>query len=285
MIQAVISNGLIVSGYLIMATKNRLRTNSKSRTHALAQHFGYDGLINSNNELSLTKRYLNSQQLQYQCEQSNIETIFKLTYDECNNETTTEPDPDWLVRFIKMAKQVYSSSMQRLWAQILKQELTHPGTTSLRALTILISMTHKEALLFQRIMSVSCQINNNKDRKIITSIKTTKKVIYFWTKNNSYPIEYHQYAIPYSSIIILMDLGLILKTEFESSKINPRQNIQLYFQSISYTLNSYNKNTSFTYYRISPIGQELASLIDYNSNNKYQDYLLNTLASVFTITT
>ena len=266
-------------------SKNRLRTNSKSRTHALAQHFGYDGLINSNNELSLTKRYLNSQQLQYQYEQSNIETIFKLTYDECNNETTTEPDPDWLVRFIKMAKQVYSSSMQRLWAQILKQELTHPGTTSLRALTILISMTHKEALLFQRIMSVSCQINNNKDRKIITSIKTTKKVIYFWTKNNSYPIEYHQYALPYSSIIILMDLGLILKTEFESSKINPRQNIQLYFQSISYTLNSYNKNTSFTYYRISPIGQELASLIDYNSNNKYQDYLLNTLASVFTITT
>ncbi|MEC6798342.1 TIGR03899 family protein [Photobacterium sp. S4TG1] len=263
----------------------RQRTSSKSRTHALAQHFGFDGLINSNNERSLMERNIHSQQLQQQHEQYNIETIFKLTYDQCNNETTTEPDPDWLVRFINMAKQVYSPSMQKLWAQILKKELIYPGSTSLRALTILISMTHKEALLFQRVMSVSCQVNNNKDRKVITSIKTTEKIIYFGTKSKSYPIEYHQYALPYSSIIILMDLGLILKTELESSKINHTQNIQLHFKTISYTLSCHNKNTSLTYYRISPTGQELASLIDHNTNTKYQDYLLSRLIQVFTITT
>ncbi|MEC6824292.1 TIGR03899 family protein [Photobacterium piscicola] len=263
----------------------RLRTNSKNRIYALAQHFGYDGLISSHNKHSLTERYANSQQLHHQREQYNIETIFKLTYEQCNNETTTEPDPDWLARFIKMAKQVYSSSMQNLWAQILKKELIHPGTTSLRALTILISMTHKEALLFQYIMSVSCQINNTKDRKIVTNIKTIDKLMFFLVKNKNYPIEYNQYSIPYSSIVILMDLGLILKTEFESSKINHTQTIQLHFKNISYSLNCYNKNTSFTYYRISPIGEELATLIDYSCNTKYQNYLLNILTQIFTITT
>ncbi|WP_363316469.1 DUF2806 domain-containing protein [uncultured Photobacterium sp.] len=138
--------------------------------------------------------------------------------------------------------------MQNLWAQILKKELIHSGTISLRALTILISMTHEEALLFQYIMSVSCQINNTKDRKIVTNIKTTEKVMCFWVKDNNYPIEYHQYSLPYSSIVILMDLGLILKTEFESSKINHIQNIQLYFKNISYSLNCYNKSASITVY-------------------------------------
>lgn len=260
----------------------RSLTKSKNRTQSLAQHFGYDSLINPNNDLSLAKRLFNSQQLQYQREQHNIEKIFKLTYDECKTETTTEPDPDWLVRFIEMAKQVHSPSMQKLWARTLKKELTRPGTTSLKTLTILITMTQRETLLFQRIISVCCQIGKNNDKKIITSIKAPAKFIHFGAKIRHYPIEYN---LPYSSIIILMDLGLILKTEFESSAMNHTASLQLYLQDIRYNLSCYNKNTSFTYYRISPIGQELASLIEYKQNPKYQTYLLEVLAQLFSITT
>lgn len=260
-------------------------TDSKTRTHSLAQHFGYDSLINLSDGPSLAKRYLHSQQLQHQHEQYNIEKIFKLTYDECKNETTTEPDPDWLVRFIKMAKQVYSPSMQKIWSRILKNELIRPGTTSLKTLTILITMTQKEALLFQRIISVCCQVGKNKDKKIITSIKVPAKFINFGIKIKHYPITYDKYNIPYSSIIILMDLGLILKTEFESSTIDHTTPLQLYLQDTHYSLNCHNKNTSFTYYRISPIGQELASLIEYKSNSEYQTCLLEILAQLFTITT
>ncbi len=271
--------------FLKDTTIKRLLVKSKNRTQSLAQHLGYDSLITPNHDISLTDRYLNSQKLRHQREQYNIEKIFKLTYDECSNEITTEPDPDWLVRFIKMAKQVYSPSMQKLWARILKKELIHPGATSLKTLTILISMTQKEALLFQRTISVCCQIGNSKDRKIITSIKTPAKFIPFRQKNKYYPIEYNQYNLPYSSIIILMDLGLILKTEFESSAIQHTTHIQLQLQDIHYTLNCYTKNISFTYYRISPIGQELASLIEYKNNIKYNSYLLEVLAQLFTITT
>ena len=257
-------------------------TKSQSRTQSLAQHFGYDSLINPTNDLSLAERHFNSQQLQHQREQHNIEKIFKLTYDECQNETTTEPDPDWLVRFIEMAKQVHSSSMQKLWARILKKELTHPGATSLKTLTILITMTQRETLLFQRIISICCQIGKNNDKKIITSIKAPIKFINFGAKIRHYPIEYN---LPYSSIIILMELGLILKTEFESSTINHTTHLQLYLQNIRYSLNCHNKNTSFTYYRISPIGQEIASLIEYKKNSEYKTYLLEVLAQLFTVTT
>ncbi len=82
-----------------------------------------------------------------------------------------------------------------------------------------------------------------------------------------------------------MDLGLILKTEFESSAMNHTASLQLYLQDIRYNLSCYNKNTSFTYYRISPIGQELASLIEYKQNPEYQTYLLEVLAQLFSITT
>ncbi|WP_256383307.1 TIGR03899 family protein [Photobacterium toruni] len=288
---AVINKNLTVSGYLIMTLPLLKKTqvkrpliNSKNRTHFLAQQFGYSGLINPNNAQSLADRYINCQQLQHQQEQHNVEIIFKLAYDKCNNETTTEPDPDWLVRFIKMAKQVYSLSMQKLWARILKKELITPGSTSLKTLTILISMTHKETILFQRVIDVSCQINNSKDRKIITSIRTKAKFIDFRKKNKNHVIEYHQYGLPYSSITILMDLGLILKTEFESSKINYTTHLQL-LHNMRHSLNCYNKNTSITYYRISPTGQELASLIEYKKNSEYQIYLLDLLSQMFTITT
>ena len=94
-----------------------------------------------------------------------------------------------------------------------------------------------------------------------------------------------EYNLPYSSIIILMELGLILKTEFESSTINHTTHLQLYLQNIRYSLNCHNKNTSFTYYRISPIGQEIASLIEYKKNSEYKTYLLEVLAQLFTVTT
>ncbi|PSW66570.1 TIGR03899 family protein [Photobacterium kishitanii] len=291
---AVINNGLIVNRYFIMTStqqplKNtsakRPLTDSKARTQSLAKHFGYDGLIHSNNGLSLTERYFNSQQLQHQYEQYNIEKIFKLTYDECQNETAAEPDPDWLVRFIEMAKHVYNPSMQKLWSRILKKELIRPGTTSLKTLTILITMTQKEALLFQRVISVCCQVGKNKDKKIITGIKVPTRFIPFGAKIKHYSIVYDQYNIPYSSIVILMDLGLILKTEFESSTIDHTTQLQVHLQDTHYTLHCHNKNISFTYYRISQIGQELASLIEYKNNSEYKTYLLEIFAKLFTITT
>ncbi|SMY37955.1 TIGR03899 family protein [Photobacterium andalusiense] len=267
------------------ALEKRSFTNSKTRTHSLAQHFGYDCLIRSDHKSSLAERYLHSQQLQYQREQQNIEKIFKLTYDECKNEATTDPDQDWLVRFIQMAKQVYSPSMQILWARILKKELIRPGSTSLKTLTVLISMTQKETFLFQRVISVCCQLGKKTNKVIITSIKTPSKFIQFGTKIKHYPIVYDQYNLPYSSIVILMDLGLILKTEFESSTIAHFMQFQLHLQNAHYSLNCHNKNTSFTYYRLSPIGQEIASLIEYKSNSEFQAYLLERLSQLFTVIT
>ncbi|PSU06004.1 TIGR03899 family protein [Photobacterium aquimaris] len=292
---AAINSGLIVNRHFTMTStqqtlKNTLEkrplTNSKSRAHSLAQYFGYDYLINSNhNNLSPAERYLHSQQLQYQREQQNIEKIFKLTYDECKNEATTDPDQDWLVRFIKMAKQVYSPSMQILWARILKKELILPGSTSLNTLTVLITMTQKETLLFQRVISVCCQLGKKNNKVIITSIKIPSRFIQLGKKIKHYPIVYDRYNLPYSSIIILMDLGLILKTEFESSTIDHTMQFHLHLQNTHYSLNCHNKNTSLTYYRLSPIGQEIASLIEYKNNSEFQAYLLEILSQQFTVTT
>lgn len=257
-------------------------TSSKNNIKRIAERYSIDGEINNTQETTLEKRLdlrIKKKQL---LEQANLEQIIKQAYEQCNDETSRDPDPDWLVRFIEMAQQIHNPSMQKLWAKILKQEILQPGSVSLRTLKILLSMTHREAALFQKVLTLTCCIGNDKNKKLLTSIKQRTNSFSFHRSHQTH-IDYNQYHLPYSSILILTELGLLLSTELETNLISYTDKFNLNYHKESYSLSPIKKGTSFTYYRLSPIGQELAQLIGSQTHDEYKEQLNELLLKYFTI--
>ena len=69
-----------------------------------------------------------------------------------------EPNPDWTARFFNEAQDVSSEEMQVLWAKVLAGEVERPGSTSLRALSVLRELDRTVAGAFQRFCSASVSI-------------------------------------------------------------------------------------------------------------------------------
>lgn len=257
-------------------------TSSKNNIKRIAERHSIDGEINSTQETTLEKRLdlrIKKKQL---LEQANLEQIIKQAYEQCNDETSRDPDPDWLVRFIEMAQQIHNPSMQKLWARILKQEIIQPGAVSLRTLNILLSMTHREAVLFQKTLMLTCSIGNDKNKKLLTSIKQQTSSFSLHRSHQTY-IDYNQYHLPYSSILILTELGLLLNTELETNVIGYTDKLYFTYYKDTYSLSPIKKGTSLTYYRLSPIGQELALLIGSHSHDEYKEQLNELLLKYFSV--
>ena len=257
-------------------------TDSKNKIKSIAEKYAIDGEINNAQERDLEERLQVRLQKKQQQEQSNLEQIIKQAYNQCDDETARDPDPDWLVRFIEMAQQIHTPSMQKLWAKILKQEIIQPGSVSLRTLKILLSMTHREAALFQKVLTLTCCIGNDKNKKLLTSIKQRTSSFTFRRSHQTH-IDYNQYHLPYSSILILTELGLLLSTELETNLISYTDKLNFNYHTESYSLSPIKKGTSFTYYRLSPIGQELAQLIGSQTHDEYQEQLNELLLKYFTV--
>lgn len=64
-------------------------------------------------------------------------------------------DDDWMMRFVGKAQEIKNEEMQRMWARVVSGEVRKPGTYSLRALDCLSNITQKDALLFEKAVSLS----------------------------------------------------------------------------------------------------------------------------------
>lgn len=118
---------------------------SQKQVKRIAEHHWLGALIEEHTEKDLPERTQHRADMLRQRQQANLERILKLAYESCQDESAREPDPDWLTRFFDAAQNISGTAMQRLWAQILKLEVMQPGATSLKALSILRDLTHREA--------------------------------------------------------------------------------------------------------------------------------------------
>lgn len=64
-------------------------------------------------------------------------------------------DQDWRSRFFNKAKDIYNEEMQAIWGKILAEEVTEPGSLSLRTLDILSNISRDEAIKFQKVCKVT----------------------------------------------------------------------------------------------------------------------------------
>lgn len=111
---------------------------------------------------ALQKRTTDRFEFQQLNKQLNLERIISHSVDAIRNEgsvASEEVDKDWSNRFFRIAEDISSEQMQALWGKILSDEVTRPGSYSLRTLDILRNLSRQEAELFARVAQFA--ISNN----------------------------------------------------------------------------------------------------------------------------
>ncbi|MBV7298882.1 TIGR03899 family protein [Enterovibrio paralichthyis] len=257
---------------------------SQHRLAAIAAAHHIDAKLHDIEHDTLTTRAAYRQLEIKQQQQANLEQIIKIAHDLCRDETASSPDPDWLYRFFEMAKSIYGDGMQNLWARILKQEIIKPGSTSLKALSLLETMTQREAQALQRACALACAFGGDGSNKLITGFRKPESGMKRYFKPDiAERLALGSFKLPFTDLMLLMDLGLILRTELESGLLDPPSALPLTGQGKTFMLTPFRKGTRIYYYRFSPTGNELAKLVGQKAHPEYLDALVALLSRAFVV--
>ncbi|WP_217515786.1 TIGR03899 family protein [Vibrio metschnikovii] len=264
--------------------KSSYLKDSASRISSIAQQHGLDALLlDEKPQKTPLDRALKRERERKEQRQKNLEQIVRLAHLSCHNETAGDPDQDWLYRFFDMAQDIHNSSMQRLWAQVLKREVTNPGFTSMKALSILQNMTPKEAQILQRAAGLSCSFGSDPSLKLLFGLKVQNSIFSLGKRNITSTLNIGSHQLPYSSLLILIELGLLHATELESGAIEFDPPLTLSYQGKQLTLNVTAKGVHLLYYRFTPTGNELCRLLGNKPNSGYYDQLIALLGQKFIV--
>lgn len=257
---------------------------SQHRLAAIAAAHHIDAKLHDIEHDTLTTRAAYRQLEIKQKQQENLEQIIKICNDLCRDETASSPDPDWLYRFFEMAKNIYGDGMQNLWARILKQEIIRPGSTSLKALSLLETMTQREAQALQRACALACTFGSDGSNKLITGFRKPEDGMKRYFKPDiAERLALGNFKLPFTDLMLLMDLGLILRTELESGLLEPPASFPLMGQNKTFMLTPLKKGIRIYYYRFSPTGNELAKLVGQKAHPEYLDALMVLLSRAFNV--
>ena len=159
---------------------------------------------------------------------------------------------DWFIRYYEASGNISDKEMQILWAKILAGEIEKPSSYSLRTLDVLRNMSKEEAECFVKICNTSIKIESEK--YVIPADQD------YLSKN----------GIDYSDILMLEEIGLInsgsgiyINDDLES---NTRYKLYMYDSLIVKTIASEKRKFSLRVYPFKNVGNELATLIDRESN-------------------
>jgi uncharacterized repeat protein (TIGR03899 family) len=257
---------------------------SASRVQSIAQIYGLDALLQNEPPAkpALERAHLREQRRQEQ-RQKNLEQILKLAHSSCRDETAGEPDQDWLYRFFDMAQDIHNSSMQKLWAQVMKREVTNPGSTSMKALKVLKDMSPREAQTLQRAATLACSFGGDTSRKLLIGYKAHGGMFSFGKRDTTSNLNMGSFQLPYSSLLVLIELGLLHSTELESGEIGIETPLMLNYQGKNLSLQVNTKGVRLLYYRFTPTGNELCKLLGNKPNNQYYDQMLSLLNHKFSV--
>jgi len=266
--------------------KSNYVKDSASRIYSIAQQHGIDALLHRvpPQKTPLERALKREREVKAQ-QQKNLEQIVRLAHVSCKNETSGEPDQDWLYRFFEMAQDIHNSSMQRLWAQVLKRETTNPGFTSMKALKVLKDMTPKEAQILQRAAALSCSFGSDASLKLLFGMKIHSGIFSLSKRDTVTTINIGNHQLPYSSLLVLIELGLLHATELESGEIELDPPLTLSYQGKHLSLQASSRGVKLLYYRFSPTGNELCRLLGHKPNMQYYDQVVAMLSQKFTVHT
>lgn len=250
--------------------KDNAVLSSQEQILRLARQRGIDGMLTRNIDSTFEQRASFRSLAEQATRQRNLEAIMVMANRHCAESAAGgEMDSDWLTHFLQLAEEISMVPMQQLWGRIFALEVASPGRFSIRALSTLKQMTQREAQLFQRLCALTCHYSGHDERRLLIG----------WHKNASLlqrakgaRLALGKYRLPYSTIMQLIELGLIYRSELESGAL-PHGGIELEFSQQRWRLQPKQSHYALIYYRLTPVGNELALLLQEPALDEYQNDL------------
>ncbi|WP_299568890.1 TIGR03899 family protein [uncultured Shewanella sp.] len=216
--------------------------------------------------------------------QLNLETIFSLALNYTPSDVTGEDlDPDWSYQFFQMAEQISSRRMQDLWARILASEIVKPGKFSLRTLAILKQLTQREAQVLEKALGMSVKLNSEARYKLLNGYRIQGGLQQYFRKTSNVNVGLSKFGLPYSSILTLMDAGILHNSEFETGLLDKNASILLSMTDSQIKLTPKSNSLLFSYYRFTPVGDELCLLVQAKADKEFSRALTQILKADFLI--
>jgi uncharacterized repeat protein (TIGR03899 family) len=214
--------------------------------------------------------------------QANLETIFSMALTHTPSDVTgSDLDVDWSHQFFQMAEQIHGRKMQELWAKILASEIVKPGNYSLRTLATLKQLTLREAIILEKALGMCVRLNQEPRLKLLNCYKLTGGVKQYFRKNSLSSMGLSQFGMPYANILTLIEAGILYSTEFETGLLGASTPITVTLSDGQFNLTPKNAHLLFNYYRFTPIGDELCSLITPRHDNEYCTHMQLVLSQDF----
>ncbi|MFQ2223437.1 TIGR03899 family protein [Aeromonas enteropelogenes] len=248
---------------------------SQEQTLRLARSRGIDGMLTRNTDSTFEQRATFRQLADQAARQRNLEAIMVMASRHCAETAAGgEMDSDWLTRFLQLAEDISMVPMQQLWGRIFAIEVATPGRFSIRALTTLKEMTQREAQLFQRLCSLSCHYLGSDEQRLLLGLHKGGSLL---SRAKVTRLGLGKYRLPYNALLQLFELGLLHRGELESGPL-PADGVELEFGNQRWHLHHRQANLTLLYYRLTPVGNELAQLLQEPPLEEYLQDLKTVLA-------
>lgn len=238
-----------IVGAIMTAVFLRRNTKTQEFEKIKANKFGEvaDDLVESG-KMTLTEYYKTKNFLKI------AEMADSMVQKKRNNSIDKQYSFDWFIRYYEASGNISDKEMQILWAKILAGEIEKPSSYSLRTLDVLRNMSKEEAECFVKICNASIKIESKK--YVIPADQD------YLSKN----------GIDYSDILMLEEIGLInsgsgihINDDLES---NTEYKLYMYGSLIVKAIASEKRKFSLRVYPFTNVGNELATLIDRESNEE-----------------
>jgi uncharacterized repeat protein (TIGR03899 family) len=253
----------------------------------LAKRFAIDGgLLPEEQKMLIEDRTTKRYRLSQLRKQQNIESIMQKTQTYCANfEIGQRTDHDWFSRYIALSEEVSNPTMQDLWAKILAGELTKPGSFSFKALQVFRDMSIYDAKLLAKACSLAIKDPNKKGIRLISGVYQQPGLFNFFSKDRQQFCNLSHYGLNYADLLALAENHLIYIQESESSSMNKGEVLQFSYNGLPLKLTVNKTNVNLQFYKFTPLGAELAHLINDKCNNEFFEHLKSILNHYFVIDT
>lgn len=267
------------------ASNRSTNVSPQTQLQTIAKQFAIDGaLIPIGKQPLLEERAHRRERLEQLRNQKNLESIIKRANAYCSGTDIAERvDQDWFNNYLSLAQGISNKTMQDLWSKILAKEITHAGSFSHKTLKVFRTMSIHEAKLFAKVCSIAVKDNSKKNIRVISGAYYKPGLLNLFNKKRRQIINLSEFSLNYTELLTLAENNLIFIQETESSPLVKNEELHFNYNGSPLNLSAKKANCILSFYKLSPVGTELANLISDNVDEKYFQALKKQLSYHFNI--
>lgn len=267
------------------STSSAANASTQKQLLVLAKNFSLDaGFLPEDKQAPIEDRSYRRKKISELRKQQNMEAIVLRAIQYCSDDTITDrADQDWFSSFVTLAEGISNKTMQDLWAKILAGEISQPGTYSLKTIQAFRTMSITEAKLLAKACSLAMSDARKRNIRVISGAYQIPKFFNFFNKERQQRIDLNKVGLSYADILTLADNHLLFEQETESHSLGKGEKIQFNYNGKQVVFVANKPDCVLTFYKFTPIGTELAHLVNDNLNSNYLKALQAELSENFTV--